>query len=156
MLKNKLFILFITFFMLLATLNAATVYKWVDEDGQVHFGSKSQHKSAKEVEIKNRYIDTGNKEPAPQSTQERVKDQKKFLDAIDADNKAQTDLKEKKREQEELKISRCDASRSQLIRYERSRALYNLDDNGKKVYLNKKQFEQALTQAKARVEKWCN
>lgn len=154
MLLNKIFI-FIIVFLFSQLANAETVYKWIDEDGQVHFGSKAGSKNAKEVKIKNRYIDSGKSSP-PLSAQERANKTKRFLNALDAENKSIADAKAKKREQEELKISRCDASRNQLRRYEGSRALYNLDKKGKRVYLEKKQYEQAISQARARVQKWCN
>lgn len=136
-------------------MHAAPVYKWVDEDGQVHYGSKADNKDAKEIEIKNRYIDSGNA-PAPLSAQERVDKQKRFLNALDAENKSISDEKRKKKEQEALKVTRCNASRDQLKRYENSGALYDLDEKGNRILLNKKQYEQAMAQARARVEKWCN
>lgn len=152
--KAFLYIIIISTFIF-STVNAATVYKWVDEDGQVHYGSRAEHKNAKEVEIKNRYIDSGNSS-APLSAQERVDKQKRFLNALDAENKSISDEKRKKKEQAELKITRCNASRDQLRRYENSGALYDLDEKGNRILLNKKQYEQAMKQARARVEKWCN
>lgn len=150
-------ILFFTSFLVFISGSAiaAPVYKWVDEDGQVHYGSRSKSKNAKKVEIKNRYIEPGNS-PAPLSTEERLKKQKRFLNSLDKENE---ERKEKKREQEEKeaeKISKCNAARSQYGRAERSRAMYNLDEKGNRVYLNEKQFEQALKQARARIQKWCN
>jgi len=152
---NKAFLYIIISTFIFSTVNAATVYKWVDEDGQVHYGSRAEHKNAKEIEIKNRYIDSGNSS-APLSAQERVDKQKRFLNALDAENKSISDEKRKKKEQAELKITRCNASRDQLRRYENSGALYDLDEKGNRILLNKKQYEQAMGQAKARVEKWCN
>jgi len=136
-------------------VNAATVYKWIDEDGQVHYGSRSDNKNAKEIEIKNRYIDSGNV-PPPLSAEDRVEKQKRFIDALDAENKSISAEKRKKKEQAKLKVIRCNASRDQLRRYENSGALYDLDEKGNRILLNKKQYEQAMQQAKARVEKWCN
>ena len=66
MIFNKLFFsIVITLIPLLSTASAAatTVYKWVDEDGQVHYGQKSKNDNAKEIEIKNRYIGSGNAAP---------------------------------------------------------------------------------------------
>lgn len=142
------------FLPLLSNVNAADVYKWIDEDGQVHYGHKTENKNAKKIEIKNRYIDSGNS-TAPLSAEERVDKQKRFLNALEADNKSIADEKRKKKEQAELKISRCNASRDQLKRYENSGALYDLDEKGNRILLNKKQYEQAMSQARARVEKWC-
>ena len=140
---------------LLSNVNAATVYKWIDEDGQVHYGHKSENKNAKEIEIKNRYIDSGNS-TAPLSAEERVNKQKRFLNALEADNKSLAEEKRKKEEQAELKMSRCNASRDQLKRREAASALYDLDEKGNRILLNKKQYEQAMSQARARVQKWCN
>jgi len=98
-------------FMLLQALNAAAaapVYKWIDEDGQVHYGSKAEHKNAEEIEIKNRYIDSGNVS-APLSAQERAEKLKRFNNALDEEKKSISDEKRKKEEQAELKIKRCKA-----------------------------------------------
>ena len=152
---NKAFLSIIISTFIFSTVNAATVYKWIDEDGQVHYGSRAEHKNAKEIEIKNRYIDSGSSS-APLSAQERVDKQKRFLNALDAENKSISDEKRKKKEQAELKITRCNASQDQLRRYENSGALYDLDEKGNRILLNKKQYEQAMKQARARVEKWCN
>lgn len=155
--NKSLIYIFMTFMVLplLSNVNAATVYKWTDEDGQIHYGHKTENKNAKEVEIKNRYIDSG-KSTAPLSAEERVNKQKRFLNALDAENKSLAEEKRKKKEQEELKISRCNASRDQLRRQESASALYDLDEKGNRILLDKKQYEIAMKQARARVEKWCN
>ena len=154
MFLNKIFI-FLIVFLFSQLANAETVYKWVDEDGQVHFGSKAGSKNAKEVEIKNRYIDSGKSTPAL-SAQERADKTKRFINALDAENKSIADAKAKKIEQDERKVIRCNASRDQLKRYESSGALYDLDEKGNRILLNKKQYDQAMQQARARVQKWCN
>ena len=149
--------LFFTF-ILLQTLNIATaapVYKWIDEDGHVHYGSRPDNKNAKKIEIKKRYIDSGKSTP-PLSAQERADKTKRFINALDAENKSIADAKAKKREQDERKVIRCNASRDQLRRYENSGALYDLDEKGNRILLNKKQYDQAMAQARARVDKWCN
>ena len=136
-------ILFLSFIFVSSLAAAPQVYKWVDEDGQVHYGSKAKAKDAKEIEIKNRFIDSGNTS-APLSAEERVDKQKRFLNALDAENKSTAEAKEKKKQQEELKTTRCNAARDQLKRYESSGALYDLDEKGDRILLNKKQYEQAM------------
>ena len=158
---NKTFIYIFLIFTFMPVLNAATptnaerVYKWVDEDGQTNYGSRPQDVNAKEIKIKNRYIDSGSAVRAT-SAQERVDKQKRFNNAMDAEKKSISDEKRKKKEQEELKIQRCHASRDQLRRREAASALYDLDEKGNRILLNKKQYEIAMEQARARVEKWCN
>ena len=149
--------LFLIFLMIqiLQTANAAPVYKWVDEDGQVHYGSKPKDKSAKEIKIKNKYIDSGSSTKAL-SADKRADKLKRFVNSIDAENKSKADEKRKKKELEEKKVARCNASRDQLKRYENSGALYDLDEKGNRILLNKKQYEKAMQQARSRVQKWCN
>jgi len=154
--KTFISVFFISVFTLfINTAQAATVYKWVDEDGQVHYGSKPRHKDAEKVKIKKRYIDSGNSTPSL-STQERLKKQKKFIDSIDAENKSLSEAKRKKQEQEELRNTRCNAARDQLRRQESASALYDLDEKGNRILLDKKQYEIAIKQARDRVKKWCN
>lgn len=152
---SKIFYSMIMFFVMFNISNAATVYKWIDEDGQVHYGSRSESESAKEVKIKNSYIDSGNS-TAPLSAEERINKQKRFLNALDKENQSIKDAKKQKEEIKAEKISRCNASQDQLKRYEASGALYDLDEKGDRILLNKKQYEVAMEQAKARVIKWCN
>lgn len=137
------------------SVTAAPVYKWVDEDGQVHYGSQPKDKNAKEIKIKNKYIDSGSSSKSLNAEQ-RADKLKRFVDSIDKENQSKADEKRKKDERAELKISRCNASRDQLRRYEHSSALYDLDEKGNRILLNKKQYEQAMQQARARVQKWCN
>jgi hypothetical protein len=140
---------------MLSPVNAATIYKWIDEDGHVHYGSRAEQENAKKIEIKNRYIDSGNLPPTL-NTKDRLDKQKRFINALDAENKSIADEKRKKKEEEERKLRNCNASRDQLKRAKGAGALYDLDEKGNRILLNKKQYEQAIKQASARVEKWCN
>ena len=78
------------------------------------------------------------------------------MKALDAENNSIAEEKRKKTEKEERRVSRCNASRDQLKRAEGAGALYDLDEKGNRILLNKKQYEQAMKQARARVQKWCN
>lgn len=121
------------------------VYKWIDEDGQVNYGNKSDAKNVQEIEIKHRYIDPENLKQ-PLSPEERVEKQKKSI----------VSGKKLKVAEEEKRIVRCNASKDQLKRAEDATALYDLEEKGSRILLNKKQYEQAMKLAKMRVKKWCN
>lgn len=145
----------LVFIMVIPAVSATSIYRWVDEDGQVHFSSKPKSNNAKQITVKDRYIDSGNSAPAL-STEERVEKQKRFLNALDEENKSLKNEKLKKQQQEEMALRRCNAARDQLKRAENASALYDLDEKGNRVILNNKQYELAMRQARARVEKWCN
>jgi len=156
---NKILFLLLFLIQIINVAHADTVYKWVDEDGQVHYGSRTDHKNAKEVKIKSRYIDSGKStsdKQIPQSAIDRAQKQKRFTEALEIERKDIQNEKNKKREQKERKIRNCNASRDQLKRYENSGALYDLDEKGDRILLHKKQYELAMSQARSRVQKWCN
>lgn len=134
---------------------AAPVYKWVDEDGQVHYGSKPKDKNAKEIKIKNKHIDSGSSSKSL-NAEGRADKLNRFVNSLEAEKKLKADEKRKKKEQEDKNIARCNASRDQLKRYENSGSLYDLDEEGNRILLNKKQYDKAMRQARARVQKWCN
>lgn len=154
--NKKIFFYFFISFFLISPLNAETVYKWIDEDGHVHYGSKADNKNAKEVKIKKSYIDSGTSSKKPLSAKDRANKLKRFVNSIDAENKLKKEEKRRKQEKERTKLIRCNASRDQLNRAENASALYDLDEKGNRILLNKKQYEQAMAQARARVEIWCN
>ena len=135
-------------------VTAAPIYKWVDEDGQVHYGSKPLSDDAREVKIRDRYIDSGTEKPSA-ATQERVERQKRFVDALQAEEKSIRDEKAKQEEEENQRFLRCVAARNQLKRAEQSAALYNKDKQGNRVILTDAQHKKYMQQARARVAKWC-
>ena len=149
--------LWFSIFILLVTqaVYATSVYRWVDEDGHVHFSGRPTNKNAEEITIKDHTSEPG-ENSSEMSTEERVENQKRFLNALDEENRSIKEEKIKKQEKEERDIRRCNAARDQLKRAEGASALYDLDEKGNRVLLNKEQYEQAMVQARARVEKWCN
>lgn len=151
---NKLFFSLV-FILLIPAVSATSIYRWVDEDGHVHFSSRPKADNAKKITIKDRYIDSGTSTPAL-STEERMDKQKRFINALDEENKSLKQEKLNKQQQEEMAERRCNAARDQLRRAESASALYDLDEKGNRVILNNKQYELAMKQARARVAKWCN
>ncbi|MDH5396159.1 MAG: DUF4124 domain-containing protein, partial [Gammaproteobacteria bacterium] len=141
-----------TFFVPVA--QAGTVYKWVDEDGQVNYGRQPKSKNAEEIIIKQRKA-TPTYKAEQKNDEERIDKQKRFVDALNAEEESLAIEKKNKKEKEAQIQLRCNASRDQLKRAVDSGALYDLDDKGNRILLDKKQYEIAVEQAKARVEKWC-
>lgn len=152
---NKLF-LSIIFLLVLEPVSATSVYRWVDEDGHVHFSSRPADNNAEEIVIKNRNSNSVDSDRDSESDEERAEKQKRFLNALDEENKSLKEQKQKKQQQAEQDERRCYAARDQLKRAENAGALYDLDEKGDRVLLNKEQYEQAIAQARARVDKWCN
>ena len=148
-------LLIISLSVIFHSVYAGTVYKWVDEDGHVHYGGKPMHKDAEEVTIKKRATNSDTT-TTPLTEKERAEKQRRFINALDAENKSIEEAKKKERQQDEMRNARCNAARDQLKRQESASALYDLDEKGDRVLLDKEQYEIAMNQARERVSKWCD
>ncbi len=148
---NRFLIFVFAILQMASPVFAATVYKWIDSDGQIHYESKPQHKNAKKLKLKDRYIDSDNK-----AVKSNLDEDKQKKDDIDSEHKSINEVKIIKQEQKELKITRCHAAKAQLQRAINSKALYDLDEKGNRILLRKKQYVLAMKQARARVKKWCH
>ena len=153
--KWKKLLLSLVLIMIVPTVSATSIYRWVDDDGQVHFSSKPKSNNAKQITIKDRYIDSGKSTPAL-STEQRVEKQKRFINALDEENKSIKQEKQKQRQQEEYAQRQCVRARDYLKSAERASALYDLDKKGNRVILNDQQHAAAMSEARAQVSKWCN
>ncbi len=148
---NRFLIFVFVILQMASPVFAATVYKWIDGDGQIHYESKPQHKNAKKLKLKDRYIDSDNK-----AVKSNLDEDKQKKDDIDSEHKSINEVKIIKQEQKELKITRCHAAKAQLQRAINSKALYDLDEKDNRILLRKKQYVLAMKQARARVKKWCH
>ena len=133
----------------------ATIYKWVDENGQVHYSSKRGNDNAREMQIKDRYIDNGKSQPAA-STEERLQNQQRFLDASEQERESINKEKEKQKEEQEKKQRNCVIARDNLDRYQASRALYEMDEKGNRCILDEAEYKRTMEKAHKLVEQWCN
>ena len=108
------------------------VYKWVDENGKVHYSDKPVNDKAETVNI-----DT--KQPDPQSqqkAQQRVIEQKQqaFTHIEGEAGKKRTKLKQ---EQQEKKLEKeCSKAREGLATLQQQVRIYSYDDNGKPVFMS--------------------
>lgn len=126
--------LFIPLFFFLSVLlpgpYAGQIYKWVDENGKVHFGDrpKPEHEATK-VKVKK-----GNSISAPKG--ERLRKQQLLLEHFE---RKRTEKKEAEKKQE-AKQAQFDAGcrnlKTTLQNYENSRAIYIEKPDGTQSYLS--------------------
>ena len=128
--------------LLLFTAGAsAAVYKWVDEQGTVHFGDRPPHYQAKPLKVRPASL--------PSST-----------GAAAAEPPAGDQAKEVSGETEEQKNPErseyCRRAQEDLKRYEAADRLAREDAEGNQVILDDAQREELLESLRQRIQKWCN
>jgi hypothetical protein len=138
---------------LLLVVSAAAwggIYKWVDENGQVHYGERAPQTSRSEQV----QVEQG---PAPDTNaaQRRAK-QQKFMRAIDEERKVKESARKKAEQKAAQRQRQCAMARDRLRTYERSSRVYRVDSKGNRVYLPDSSRDQAISQARRDVQRWCD
>lgn len=137
--------------MCLPGLGSAQVFKWVDEKGNVHFGDRPKRADAQEIVVQ---PSTPSADPA--AAKQRLEQQKKLLNAYQAERASKREELAKNKQQALEKKQNCAAARDQLRRYRQAGYLYGLDKDGNRVVYNDERRQQETHQARSEVDKWCN
>ncbi len=131
---------------------ANEIYKWTDENGNVHYGDRPSGSATEQrMALTYRRTDTG-------SLQQRVKS---HADSVAArqDRKAEAAKEEKAAEEKAAEAAtnakKCDGYRAQLETFVQSRRLYREDENGERVYLDETQSQEARTRVEELISENC-
>jgi len=128
----------------------AEVYKWVDENGNVHFSDKPKNKNAKKFIYDPKVIgqDTFKNNNSKKS-------QNKNLQTNDLDIQRKRENQTYNRNQTEKQKRYCNEAKEDLLTTQNSQLLYNYDKKGKRYFLDEKQRREVLKKKKKIVNKWC-
>lgn len=133
----------------------AEVYKWLDKDGNVHYGDKPPD-SEQNVDAEAVHIREKKAESLPNAdAATRQEYQKRLLEAMSVERQQKKeDAKNVAAEQE--KASRnCARAKDNLRGYREAGFLYDLDKKGERVVLSDEQRRLATAKAQSEVDKWC-
>ncbi len=136
-----------------ALAQEASVYRWVDAQGIVHYSDQpAADRSAEELPIRYRKTDRG-------ALQARQKS-KAELDAAagvregqasDADAAAEADRQKVLAERD----TNCKAARDRVAKYTNALRLYKPGPNGERVYLTNEELDVERAEANRAVDQWC-
>ena len=142
----------------LSTAATSQIYKWVDADGNVHYGDRPTGDGAtaqpgvERVAIASRRT---NAEQVRSGVQARVERESERDDARAAAAEAQEEADKLKAEAED-RANKCTTYRERLERFITSRRLYRVDDSGERTYLDDSQIEAARARVQEQVEEYCS
>jgi len=151
--RNVFIFLCCSFYLFSSALHAE-VYKWVDENGKVHFSDKKTTSSAEKVEIKD---STKNQPSQQQGTSNQGIDKQKYLDFLESERQ---DKKEKKQQQQQelaQQKRRCTNLRDQLQAYEENQSLwYNLnEETGERSYISEEELQKLISDLRTEIKSSC-
>ena len=135
-----------SFFLFIQSPSHAEIYKWVDKDGQVHYGEQPGNTAAEKVPIRT------NETTAPRAMN------KDKVDMINSDLEEKE--KKKKDADEQRKVSRenrkwCNEARSDLQAiYSRGR-MREVNEKGEYIVMSEEQRQQRISAAKKKEREFC-
>ena len=149
--RNNTIINFISSILILLcstmVLNAG-VYKWTDDDGNIHYGDRPKA-SAEEIKVRKR-----NKPDQKQNLHRQKRD--RLLEVFDEERREKRSDKELAAQQKAERKSNCAEAMKNLEQFKAAGYLYNVDDDGNRSILEDKEHAQALEDAQDSVDRWCS
>jgi hypothetical protein len=129
---------------------AAEVYRWVDERGQVHYGDRSRSQSASGVHS---YTPPA---ASAENPQQRMDKTRKLLDAYRVERQQAREQQQEQKEIREKRRRNCAIAKDNLRQYQRYGAIYRLDKDGNRDYLDEQGRRNLLQKARDDVARWCD
>jgi hypothetical protein len=139
--------------MLAAGASANEIYKWTDEEGNVHYEDRPSGAPTEErLALNYRRTDTGAVRQRINAQHER---QAARSEAQSEAELAEREAAEKAAAEEQRKLA-CGRARTRLETYLQSPRLYRTDDNGERIYLDDEQRREARREAEEQVNELCS
>ncbi len=142
------------FILLLAgtAAQAATVYRWVDGNGRVHFSDQPRGNIVETVQVRTgaRYRE----EVADGETQGDARAVSSDEAAAGADK--DKDARAEGRRRKELRRKNCKIARDNLERNSRISRMYRVGADGERHYLSEAEREAVLEKSRRQVKTWCD
>jgi lysyl-tRNA synthetase class II len=139
---------FLICYLLCTTASAAEVYKWEDDQGQVHYGRKPPDDGAAAIEIKP-YHETD------QATLKRIEKNKKLLRIFEEERQISKQEAMEARKEEEERRKQCIRAKKALENLNFSGRLYRLNENGEKVFLSEEERNNEKQAIRKQMKKVC-
>lgn len=134
------------------TLLASEIYKWTDEEGNLHFGDRPTGAETEErLAIRSKPTDPARVQAQVQA---RVvaREERAEQEAVVEQGPSPEELAAQARE----RATKCDIYKERLTSFVQSRHLYRVDENGERAYLNEEEMQHAREKVEDQVEEYCN
>ncbi len=136
---------------LLALPAAADLYKWTDENGELHYSDQPPPSTVKNTDTIKHVRPTPAGAAAPKSVHEQEMEfRKRRLQAAEAEAKAQKDA-----QVAEEKKQNCQRATQQVVAFERGGRVTRYGPNGEQIFMTDAEIAQELIQARKTADSWC-
>ena len=130
---------------------ASEIYKWTDDDGNVHYTDKPVDQSSERLDMVSKGTDNANVQ-----TQVQARHDRQAPAAEAAANDPAGPTAEELRAEAKERSEKCSMYRERLTRFVQTRHLYREDENGERVYLDESEMHQAREKVEGQIKEYCN
>ena len=134
------------------TAVAGDIYKWTDEDGNVHFEDRPAGEEPERLAIRSKPTD-------PARVQEMAQARASAAAKAAVEEAAATPegpSAEELRAQADERAQECSSYRARLQKYETSRRIYREDESGERVYLDEDEMRAERERVENQVQEFCS
>lgn len=138
--------------LLAGSAMAGEIYKYVDTDGNVHYGDRP---TGEATEQRMAVVSRGTSSSSVDSQIEQLRER----DAARAEAQKQREAEQQEaneaRADAEERAAKCQEYRARLTSYGQARRLYKQDDNGERVYLDESERSDAESRLREMIAESC-
>lgn len=136
--------------LLAATTGQAGTYRWVDENGQTHFGDRPPANAAtNEVQLKS----------APPLVDAKARERKQRVNEFLQQSEKERAARQKAEAEHEARAAKlkvhCERMEARLKHLQRVSGIYELNKDGERVFVNDEENERIREEFRARVQREC-
>ena len=141
----------VVFFASLIPSVEADIYKWVDDDGRIHYGDRPATEDAKQIPFR----EPRSAAADDRSLMERLEEQKRVLDVRQYEREIKKKRAEKLAKIKKEQQQRCVDLKSHISKVRQAGAVYDVDDSGNKNYSADGALEAYVEKLEGIYEKSC-
>ncbi len=128
----------------------AEVYKWVDDNGRVHFSDRPTSSKSTEVRIREQQ-----RSQAPADDPDRQLKMQRMLNSYEEDRAQKKETMQKQQEERKKRRLNCTRAKDRYNSHTRASGIYDLGEDGKRRYLSEKERSQHMQRLKSEIARWC-
>ena len=130
----------------------AEIYRWVDDQGKVHYGDRPPQEQTQEAETYSPNAGNGSKVSVDPELQDR---QKKLLEKWQNDQKNSSTEEAESQRFARLQQERCNLLKNMQKQYKQSGRVYRETENGQRIYLSDDELAIELEKINDRIQSTC-
>ena len=129
----------------------AEVYKWVDADGNVHYGDRRPGAG-----VDSRSVPLPLAPAKDVDREQRSLKQRRLLEAFEAERAERALAEAEAAAARAERAKKCERARRQLAGFERANIVYTIDESGARAYMSDRERREAAANVRVWIDKHCD